>query len=66
MQHISVTYSPISRKWETMEDGTQTRRVAYRGIKADCLRHAIDLAQNLKQPLFVFDKDGERPRQILP
>lgn len=66
MKHISVTYSPVSKSWETMIDGDQCRSVAYRGAKRDCLHKAIQLHHEKNQPLFVFDRDGFNPVKLLP
>lgn len=66
MKHVSVTYSPIARKWQTMVDGDQDRRVIYTGSKANALIHGAWESKALGQKLFLFDRDGLNPRQILP
>ena len=66
MHHVSVTYSPIARKWQAMVDGAQDRRVIYTGNKTDALIHGIWESKALGQKLFLFDRDGLNPRQILP
>ncbi len=66
MKHVSVTYSPIARKWQAMVDGDQDRRVIFTGSKADALSHGIWEAKAMGQRLFLFDKEGLNPRQILP
>ena len=66
MKHISISYSPIAKKWQAMADGTQDRRVIFNGSKAECLRLAIDTAKDLNQPLYIFNRKGLDPYQLLP
>jgi hypothetical protein len=49
-----------------MVDGNQDRRVIFTGSKADAISHGIWESKAMGQRLFLFDREGLNPRQILP
>lgn len=64
MKHVSITYSDWLRKWQVMIDGQQDRRVAFSGELSECQSKAKRLARELDQPLFQFEKNGWKNKQI--